>query len=49
LQLLFNSGKVPTDDEFDTYLQDTLMQTNYVDVVWAIHDFDISAGKLNTA
>ena len=48
-KMLFNSGKVPSDDDFDAYLRETMLQTNYLDTVWAINEFDISAGKADKA
>lgn len=40
-KVLFNSGKVPPEEEFVAYLEEVFKQTNYVDVCWALNNWDI--------
>lgn len=48
-QILFNSGYKPIDQIYDQLIYESLEQSNYVDVVWSVHNFDISAGKQDRA
>ena len=46
-QVLFNSGKIPSNMPY--LIDEAFLQTNFIDIVYAISMFDISAGKADMA